>query len=135
MSNHNDFKRTALSFAIGAAAGSAFALLFAPMRGDELRGRISDEARVRKDAAAERLQELQENTNVKVGELSSRARETARELGERAAEKMSRARQATEETISRTRDGAFGQSEALTSALRAGVEAYEQALNGVRRRL
>lgn len=104
---NNDVARTALTFAAGAAVGGLASLLFAPMSGRDLRTRIAEEAESGREAAENKLHELQELTNEKLSELSHRA----------------------SATIERGTNGARDHGAALSAGVRAGLDAYEKSLD------
>ncbi len=73
----------ALAFLLGAAAGAAVALLFAPASGKDTREYLSDKAREGRDKAAEAARQARETLNRQRETLSSaieRGRQAYREV-------------------------------------------------------
>jgi gas vesicle protein len=89
-------------FALGAVVGAAFALLFAPKSGRELREDIADATRKGVD----------------------RARETGTQLGARAGEYYESAASRAGELAQTAREVATRRGEHLTAAIEAGKQAY-----------
>lgn len=72
-----------LAFLLGAAAGAAVALLFAPASGKDTREYLSDKAREGRDKAAEAARQARETVNRQRENLSSaveRGRQAYREV-------------------------------------------------------
>jgi gas vesicle protein len=74
-----------VAFAIGALAGAAIALLYAPATGEETRRRLAEKARAGKDRAEEMAREGRE--------FVDRHRETINEVIERGREVVARAKE------------------------------------------
>jgi len=74
-----------VAFALGALAGAAIALLYAPAAGEETRRRLAEKARAGKDRAEEMAREGRE--------IVDRHRETINEVIERGREVVARAKE------------------------------------------
>jgi gas vesicle protein len=81
----------AIGLLVGAVAGAAVALLFAPKPGVELRGNIGESVTSLRDAAARRLRDIANRAGIDdlsatVGKVKSSASSAARDIMESATE-------------------------------------------------
>lgn len=103
----NDGSNTLLAFLAGAIAGGAAALLFAPMSGRELRGKIGEGAEKARTTALETAQQAREKANERYQEATEKARELA----------------------TGARESAEARGKAVQEAFKEGKAAYEREIS------
>jgi gas vesicle protein len=125
-----------IGFLTGGIVGAAIALLYAPKSGKELRKDIKDKADeyydeaekyldVAKDKATEVMNEGKKKSEVLVAD----AKRKATELYQDAEKVFQGAKQKATEAVSSTKETVLTEGEKLKSAVKAGVDAYNETKN------
>jgi gas vesicle protein len=106
----------------GGAAGSVFALLFAPKSGKELRGDIS----ARKDKLAHDTNELLLNARKHASDLIENSKKKAGLLVDDMKRKIHDVKENSEELINSGKDIITDKSSKIKEAVKSGIDAYKE---------
>lgn len=125
--NHYGSGSSLLAFLCGALMGASAALLFAPMRGTDMRASIGDRARYSRD----RLREYSHTGREWAAGRVSDANEISRSALHRATEAVDTAVDRAQEAVSQGASRAHGATERARTALGRGLETARTATKDV----
>lgn len=134
MSDNNNAKSFIVGLLAGGAIGALVALLFAPKSGKELRADLKlkgeeylDEAEKYISEAREKAKELINEGKKRSEKIISEAKMKSQEIIKDAEKIISDAKEKANEVISSTKEKIETESGRISSAVKAGVEAYKES--------
>ncbi len=132
--NNNSGKSFIVGFLAGGAIGALIALLFAPKSGKELRADLKlkgeeylDEAEKYISEAKEKAKELINEGKKSSEKIISDAKMKSQELIKDAEKIINKAKEKTNEVFSGSKEKIETESGRISSAIKAGVEAYKES--------
>lgn len=134
--DNNSGKSFIVGLLAGGAIGALIALLVAPKSGKELRADLKlkgeeylDEAEKYISEAREKAKELINEGKRRSEKIISEARSKSQELIKDAEKIINEAKEKTSEVISHTKEKIETESGRISSAFKAGVDAYKESKN------
>jgi gas vesicle protein len=132
--DNNSGKSFIVGLLAGGAIGALIALLFAPKSGRELRADLKlkgeeylDEAEKYMSEAREKAKELINEGKKRSEKIISEAKSKSQELIKDAEKIINEAKEKTSEVISHTKEKIETESGRISSAFKAGVDAYKES--------
>lgn len=132
--DNNSGKSFIVGLLAGGAIGALIALLFAPKSGKELRSDLRHKSEEYLDEAEKYISEAREKAKELINEgkkrsekIISEAKSKSQELIKDAEKIINEAKEKTSEIISHTKEKIETESDRISSAVKAGVDAYKES--------